>query len=367
MIEPERCTTACTVVDSNNSCSQTRSYFATAAASRLRPPGPPPARAMRPWPQRLRPCFSAPLPPPAPPSRRPRPRRPRPAARAAASHAAASTPATTVDPASDALVVLLPRRPRGRAVGSAAFAAELARLRALSACAASGVTAAALAGADEVGAGALAGPLVAAAVSLPSGLLFEGLDDSKRVPPARRRAVAAALRATPAVRLAVAAVPAAAVDRLGVGAARVRAIEAAAAALAGAADTARTHPLERLLVDGDRAPDKARCGLRADAAVVPIVGGDAKCACVAAASVVAKVARDEMMTEAAAVYPAYGFERNMAYGTKEHLDALRTHGPCPEHRRSYRPVREAQALCISDGGSAQVAALYSAASVEWVD
>lgn len=317
-------------------------------------------------------CFSAPTlraPPPRLPLSRVSPHRHSITWCASPAPPSPPPPLTYETTACGARVVQLARRPPGRAVESPAFTSELLRLRAMSDAFSAGVVPAALAGVDEVGVGALAGPVVAAAAVLPAGLFFEGLNDSKLVPPVRRAGLAAALRAAPGVRLAVAAVPARTVNHIGIACAGMRAMEAAAAALVRA-DPPQMPPLDRLLVDGDRALDATRCGMAEGAAVVAVVGGDAKCASVAAASVVAKEARDQMMAEAATLYPGYGFERNNGYGTAEHLAALSSHGPCPEHRLTCKPVRkafEAADAGADEDGNAVAKKYSSAGEVEWVE
>jgi ribonuclease HII len=181
-----------------------------------------------------------------------------------------------------------------------------------------------LAGVDEVGRGPLAGPVVAAAVMLPEGAALPGLADSKRLAPARRAALAAEIALTAATGIGVASV--AEIDAGDILRAAERAMARALAALgAGAA---------ACLVDGNRTPPGLALPARA------VVGGDGLVAEIAAASIVAKVTRDRMMGELAARHPGYGWERNMGYGTAEHRAALRALGPTPEHRRSFRPVRE---------------------------
>ena len=177
------------------------------------------------------------------------------------------------------------------------------------------------AGADEAGRGPLAGPLVAAAVVLPDGFDLSGLDDSKKLDSSRRLALEARIKAS--ARWAVEVVSAAEVDRLN----PLRAsLEAMGRALA------RLTP-ERGVVDGNAVPKGLAFHVEA------VVKGDGKIACVAAASILAKTERDRLMVALGAAYPEYGFERHMGYGTPAHLAALRAHGPCPEHRRSYAPVR----------------------------
>ncbi len=184
-----------------------------------------------------------------------------------------------------------------------------------------------VAGLDEVGRGALAGPLTAAAVVLPPGARIEGLDDSKRLSPERRVQVAERVHAT-ALCVGVAHVPAHVVDGLGMTAALRWAMERALALLEPAADHAVT--------------DGLRIGLSVPE--TPVVKGDSSVAAVAAASVVAKVARDALMTSLAHRYPEWGFDVNKGYGTAEHLSSIGHYGLCPLHRRSFGPCKDAPTL-----------------------
>jgi ribonuclease HII len=188
-----------------------------------------------------------------------------------------------------------------------------------------------LAGVDEAGRGPLAGPVVAACVALPPAATLRGVRDSKELSPAEREA---AFRRIVAVAVAT-----------GIGSASVEEVDAfnirmaTLLAMRRAVEALGLKP-QGLLIDGR------------DAILVPevpceaVVDGDAKSLSVAAASILAKVTRDRMMDECAAAYPAYRFEENKGYGTPEHLDALRTHGPCELHRKSFRPVREL--LCVQE-------------------
>ena len=178
-----------------------------------------------------------------------------------------------------------------------------------------------MAGADEAGRGPLAGPLVAAAVVLPEGFDLTGLDDSKKLTTARRLELEGRIKA--GARWTVEIVSAADVDRLNPLRASLEAMGRALAYL---------EP-ERAVVDGNRTPQGLTFHVEA------VVKGDGRIASVAAASILAKTARDRLMVALGAEYPAYGFERHMGYGTPAHLTALRSHGPCPEHRRSYAPVK----------------------------
>jgi ribonuclease HII len=184
-----------------------------------------------------------------------------------------------------------------------------------------------IAGVDEAGRGPWAGPVAAAAVvfdpaSAPAALIAT-VQDSKRLSRARRETLAGALAAAPGVAVGLGWASAAEVDSLNVLKATLLAMARAVALLA--------EPPDYALIDGPHAPPLA-CPAEA------VVGGDGISASIAAASIVAKVARDRAMAALAARFPGYGFERNAGYGTAEHRVALARLGPCPEHRRSFRPV-----------------------------
>jgi ribonuclease HII len=178
-----------------------------------------------------------------------------------------------------------------------------------------------VAGADEAGRGACAGPLVVAACVLPEGKRGQvpGLADSKLLTPlARERVYAEVVKRAAAYR--VVAVPPQEVDRIGLHVANVMAMRQAVAGL----------PIRPAYVLTDGFPVPGMC-----APSLAIWKGDAVAACVAAASVLAKVTRDRIMTELGERYPAYDFASHKGYVTPEHNAALRAHGPCPEHRFSY--------------------------------
>ncbi len=179
-----------------------------------------------------------------------------------------------------------------------------------------------VAGVDEAGRGALAGPVVAAAVILPARCVLVGLDDSKRVDPACRERLAVAIRRH-AVAVGVGVVSAAEIDLRDILRASLAAMRAAILAL-------EPQP-QAVLVDAVAIP-----GVRLPQ--LPIVHGDALCSSVAAASVIAKVERDQLLDELARRFPAYGFEHHKGYGTPEHWQALSAYGPCAEHRLSYHGV-----------------------------
>ena len=180
-----------------------------------------------------------------------------------------------------------------------------------------------LAGVDEVGRGPLAGPVVAAAVILDPQAVPEGLDDSKNLSAARREELFA-LIAQSALAIGVASATPTEIDTINISQATLLAMRRAVAALA-------VQPV-CVLVDGND-PPVLTCSCES------IIGGDAQIASIAAASIVAKVTRDAMMARLCARYPAYGFSAHAGYGTPQHRAALQVHGPCPEHRYSFAPVK----------------------------
>ncbi|MGC9419064.1 MAG: ribonuclease HII [Rhodovulum sp.] len=177
-------------------------------------------------------------------------------------------------------------------------------------------------GVDEVGRGPLAGPVTAAAVRLDPAAIPPGLADSKRLTAPRRAALAQALIEAAEVSIAHASV--AEIDEINI-------LRASHLAMCRAIAGLPTPP-DLALIDGNRLPRDLPCPGRA------VVKGDARCLSIAAASIVAKVARDALMVELAQHFPGYGWERNAGYGTKAHLAALRDIGVSPHHRRSFRPV-----------------------------
>ncbi|MEY4226093.1 MAG: hypothetical protein RL190_850 [Actinomycetota bacterium] len=187
-----------------------------------------------------------------------------------------------------------------------------------------------VAGADEAGRGALAGPIVAAAVLLrPDALPAERLarlDDSKRLRPALREELALEVREV-ADAVSVVVIAAAAIDEIGIQAANLGALSRALDALEAPADAA-------LLVDGFALPMQARPH-RA------LVKGDGTSAAIAAASVIAKTARDRIMAGLDAEAPGYGFADHAGYGTAVHRAAIERLGPCAAHRRSFAPISRA--------------------------
>jgi ribonuclease HII len=177
-----------------------------------------------------------------------------------------------------------------------------------------------VAGVDEVGRGALAGPLTAGACVLPPRPRIVGLNDSKKLTPSARERLAEEIRCT-STSWSVAHVSADQVDALGMTAALRRVMCLALDGLSAAPD--------HVVVDGHP--------MRLCESETSVVKGDAKVAAIAAASIVAKVARDALMIELAETYPAYGFDVNKGYGTAEHLRAIAEQGPSSVHRRSFIP------------------------------
>ena len=181
-----------------------------------------------------------------------------------------------------------------------------------------------IAGVDEAGRGPLAGPVVAAAVILPEDCVLDGLTDSKKLSERRREVLELQIKNT-ALSWSVAEASREEIDELNI-------LQATLLAMQRAVGGLHVQP-GRVLVDGNRAPDLAqpvRC----------IVKGDLSEACISAASILAKQARDRSMQALDRIYPQCGFARHKAYPTRAHRDALRRFGACPAHRRSFRPVRE---------------------------
>ncbi len=191
-----------------------------------------------------------------------------------------------------------------------------------------------LAGVDEAGRGPLAGPVVAAALIFDRDFLIaeqfgllRGIDDSKRLSALQRERFYKLLTGSPHVAWAVGQADPLEIDRINILRATHQAMARALAALPA-------PPPDFALVDGLPVP-----GLPCPS--LAIVQGDARSLSIAAASIVAKVTRDRIMSAFDLQYPLYGFARHKGYGTSEHTRALLAHGPCPIHRRSFRPVQEA--------------------------
>lgn len=178
------------------------------------------------------------------------------------------------------------------------------------------------AGLDEAGRGPLAGPVVAAAVVLSAGFDIQGLNDSKQLDLEARLELETRIKKN--AQWSICFVDPGEIDRLNI-------LWASMAAMERAFFSLENCPMQAF-VDGNRVP-KALLGCGQ-----AIVKGDAKLACIAAASILAKTARDRYMVEMARDYPHYGFDRHFGYPTPEHLSALQNHGPCAIHRRSFGPV-----------------------------
>jgi len=179
-------------------------------------------------------------------------------------------------------------------------------------------------GVDEVGRGPLAGPVVAAAVVFPKDARIPAVNDSKQLTEEQRIELRQAILEVPGVQYGIALVSVEMIDKINI-------LQASRMAMRQAAG--QLEKLDFLLIDGLPVPDMP----------VPceaIVKGDAKSASIAAASILAKVFRDELMVDLALQYPLYGFEQHKGYGTEKHLEALKTYGVCAIHRRSFAPVRD---------------------------
>jgi ribonuclease HII len=201
-----------------------------------------------------------------------------------------------------------------------------------------------IAGLDEAGRGALFGPVVAAAVILNPRRRIVGLDDSKKLLPARREILAERIRAH-AVAWAVAHVEPGKIDAWNIYQASRQAMQKALESLGVAPDYLL---LDAMLLD---VPLEQKS----------LIKGDTRSVSIAAASILAKVERDRMMDQWHEVYPQYGLRQNKGYGTPEHLEALRLHGPTPQHRFSFAPVREAS--CWAVGAEQQPLALETPQTV----
>ncbi len=181
-----------------------------------------------------------------------------------------------------------------------------------------------MAGVDEVGRGPLAGPVVAAAVILDQKRTIRGLNDSKLLQAEERERLDLEIRRR-AVCWSIGEASVEEIDRLNI-------LRAALLAMRRAVEGLRELP-SIVLVDGNQRPDLSM-------PVRTVVGGDAKVRAISAASIIAKVYRDRLLIALHEEHPQYGFDGHKGYSTPEHLAALREHGACPHHRRSFAPVRE---------------------------
>lgn len=193
-----------------------------------------------------------------------------------------------------------------------------------------------MAGVDEAGRGPLAGPVVAAAVILDDTKRIRGLADSKVLTPLQRDRLYDQIREK-SLCCAVGEASVAEIDEINI-------LHATMLAMRRAVEGLRLKPA-KVLVDGNRLP-------RLDVLCEAIVGGDAKVKSISAASIIAKVTRDRMLAQLHEEYPQYGFAAHKGYSTPEHLEALRTHGPCVHHRRHFSPV--AASFALEDGAAVTV-------------
>ncbi|MEH6543359.1 MAG: ribonuclease HII [Porticoccaceae bacterium] len=191
-----------------------------------------------------------------------------------------------------------------------------------------------LAGVDEVGRGCLAGDVVAAAVILDGSRPIVGLADSKKLSPLRREKLYEEIISN-ARSWSVARASAAEIDEINILQASLLAMKRAVAGLAGGGVNTGGSQLtaEFVAVDGNRLPDWSY-------AAEAVIGGDGQIPCISAASIIAKVTRDRELVVLDEQYPGYGFAKHKGYGTAEHLVALTKLGACPQHRRSFAPVRK---------------------------
>jgi len=190
-----------------------------------------------------------------------------------------------------------------------------------------------VAGVDEAGRGPLAGPVAAAAVILPDAFSSPLLDDSKKLTKRRREILYDEITGNPDVVWSVALVTPGEIDEINI----LRAThQAMALAVGGLSEIPDVALVDGLPVKGLPVPHES------------VVKGDGLSLSIAAASVIAKVTRDRFMARIDSEFPAYGFARHQGYGTREHLEALRKHGPCSHHRRSFQPVSQL-ALQAGDG------------------
>ncbi len=180
-----------------------------------------------------------------------------------------------------------------------------------------------IAGVDEVGRGPLIGSVVAAAVVLPEDHGIVGLADSKKLSAKRREALAGEIRET-AIGWAVTEATHQEIDEINI-------LHASMLAMKRAVEQLQC-PIDKVLVDGNRLPE-------IDYPAEAIVKGDSKVEAISAASILAKVARDQMMVELHQQYPEYGFDRHKGYPTKLHFEMLEKYGVLEQHRRSFKPVR----------------------------
>ncbi len=181
-----------------------------------------------------------------------------------------------------------------------------------------------IAGVDEAGRGPLAGPVVSAAVVLPTDLVDKGINDSKKLTPKQRDRLFDFIM-NQAVAVGVGLADVQEIDRINILQASLLSMKRAVLDL--------TSPADYLLIDG-------KFPINLSLPQEALIKGDSRSLSIAAASIIAKVTRDRMMVQLHNTYPIYGFDRHKGYPTKAHREALLIHGPCPEHRKSFRGVKE---------------------------
>jgi ribonuclease HII len=194
-----------------------------------------------------------------------------------------------------------------------------------------------IAGIDEAGRGPLAGPVVAAVVIMTPDLHIDGLNDSKKMTEARRERAFAKLYELRGSKVffGIGQSSAEEIDEIGILPATFQAMSRSVEAMISAGSPDIEDYL--LIIDGrDKVPNLQHLHQ------MPIIGGDGLSPSIAAASVLAKVSRDRQMVSLSEHHPNYGFEQHKGYGTKRHMEALNSHGPCSEHRRSFAPVKKAE-------------------------
>lgn len=180
-----------------------------------------------------------------------------------------------------------------------------------------------IAGVDEAGRGPLAGPVVAAACSIPEGIFFPGINDSKQLTAKQRASLFKEITTHPDVVYGVGIVSHEVIDQINI-------LQASIKAMIDAVEALKIAP-DYLLVDGLKLPHPTPSE--------KIIKGDAKSQSIAAASIIAKETRDGLMETYHEKWPHYGFDRHKGYGTKKHVEAIRKHGPCPIHRSTFEPVK----------------------------
>ena len=182
-------------------------------------------------------------------------------------------------------------------------------------------------GVDEAGRGPLAGPVVAAAVILPKDIFIDGVNDSKKLTPKKRNLLFEKIKQS-AVSYGIGIVDSKTIDEINI-------LQATFLAMKKALEQLSVIP-DLLLIDGNHIIPNLKYNQQA------IISGDAKSACIACASILAKVTRDNMMLEYAKKYPQDNFEKHKGYGTKAHIEAIEKFGPCPIHRMTFAPLNSKQ-------------------------